>query len=158
MLFVLETGFQDGAPLTLEQFQTRFPNDAACLEAMLLRDFGGTTFSCPRCHVVARFHAMTKRRAYACQACGHHIYPCAGTVLHGTRTPLSSWFFALHLMASEPEGVAAAELERRIGCTYKTALRMTRAFRKLSQQRSGRPIPAPQHYQTRQAGAEQRQA
>lgn len=157
MLFVLETGFQDGAPLSLAQFQTRFPDDDACLEAMLLRDFGGTTFPCPRCRITARFHAMTKRRAYACQACGHHIYPCAGTVLHGTRTPLPRWFFALHLMAAEPD-CAAAELERRIGCTYKTALRMTRAFRKLSLEKSGPLPPAPQRRHANQAGAEQRQA
>lgn len=155
MLCVLETGF---GPLTLEQFQTRFPDDAACLQAMMLRDYGGTTLPCPRCAVTARFHAMTKRRAYACQACGHHIYPCAGTVLRGTRTPLSSWFFALHIMACAQEGVAAAELERRLGCTYKTALRMTRAFRKLSSEGSGgllAPAPEPRH--AGQTRAEQRQ-
>jgi len=152
MLFALETGC--GRPLTLEQFQARFPDDAACLQAMMERDYGGTTLRCPRCAVTARFHAMTKRRAYACQACGHHIYPCAGTVLRGTRTPLSSWFFALHIMACAP--VAAAELERRIGCTYKTALRMTRAFRRLSVEGSGAP-PPPQRPYAGQAGTEQRQ-
>jgi hypothetical protein len=155
MLSVLETGFQ-GEPLTPAQFRARFPDDAACLEAMMKSDFGGTTLTCPRCTVTARFHAMTKRRAYACQACGHHIYPCAGTVFHGTRTPLPRWFFALHIMACAQDTVAAAELERRIGCTYKTALRMTRAFRKLSQDRSA--ALAPQHRHTRKTNAEQRQA
>lgn len=138
MLSVLEAGFR-GEPLTLAQFRARFP-DAACLEAMMQSGFGGTTLPCPRCRVTARFHPMTRRRAYACQECGHHIYPCAGTVFHGTRTPLSSWFFALHLMASAPEGVAAAELERRIGCTYKTALRMARAFHKLGDRKSRAPL------------------
>jgi hypothetical protein len=152
MLFALETGY--GPPLTLEQFQARFPDDAACLQAMMLRDYGGTTLPCPRCAVMARFHPMTKRRAYACQACGHHIYPCAGTVLRGTRTPLSSWFFALHIMACAP--VAAAELERRIGCTYKTALRMTHAFRRLRAEGSG-AAPALQRRHAGQACAEQRQ-
>ena len=131
--------------LTLKQFRARFPDDAACLKAMMLRDFGGTTFPCPRCSVTARFHPMTKRRAYACQKCGHHIYPCAGTVLRHTRTPLSSWFFAMHLMTCAQGGVAAAELERRIGCTYKTALRMARALRKPGEakiRRAGSPSGA----------------
>jgi transposase len=154
---LIECGFE-GSPLTLEQFQARFPDDAACLKAMMLRDFGGTTFPCPRCGVTARFHAMTRRRAYACQACGHHIYPCAGTVLRRTRTPLSSWFFAMHLMASTHERIAAAELERRIGCTYKTALRMVRAFRKFSEEESMPALtPAPQRRRADQAGTEQRQ-
>lgn len=154
-----ETGFA-GTPLTLEQFQARFPDDAACLKAMMLRDFGGTTFPCPRCSVTARFHAMTKRRAYACQACGHQIYPCAGTVLRRTRTPLSSWFFAMHLMGSAQERIAAAELERRVGCTYKTALRMAHALRKLSEAGSGglaQLTPAPERRHAHQPGAEQRQ-
>jgi hypothetical protein len=157
MLAVLEASLQ-GEPLSREQFRGRFPDDATCLEAMMQSDFGGTTLACPRCAVTARFHAMSKRRAYACQACGHHIYPCAGTVFHGTRTPLPSWFFALHIMACAQDTVAAAELERRIGCTYKTALRMTRAFRKLSQGRSGGFTLAPQRRHTRKTNAEQRQA
>ena len=155
MLSVLRDSFQ-GEALTLAQFQTRFPNDAACLEAIMQSDFGGTTLTCPRCAVTARFHPMTKRRAYACQACGHHIYPCAGTVFHGTRTPLPRWFFAMHLMACAQERVAAAELERRIGCTYKTALRMTRAFHKLSKDRSDSLALAPQRRHTRKTDAEQR--
>jgi len=145
-----------GAQLTREQFRSHFPDDAACLQALMLRDFGGTQLPCPRCGLTARFHLMTKRRAYACQECGYHIYPCAGTVLHGTRTPLTSWFFALHLMACAQDRVAAAELERRIGCTYKTARRMTRAFRKMSE--GSGPAPASQHRDAGQACAEQRQA
>jgi transposase len=140
MLPVFETGL-NGVALTLKQFQSRFPNDAACLEAMMLREFGGTTLSCPRCAVTARFHPMTKRRAYACQCCGHHIYPCAGTVLRRTRTPLSSWFFAMHVMASDGKAVAAAELERQIGCDYKTARRMVHAFKNL--QTGSTPTPRP---------------
>jgi transposase-like protein len=74
---------------------------------------------------------MTARRGYACQECGHHIYPCAGTIFHKSRTPLTNWFFAMYLMTSTRHGVAAKELERQIGCTYKTAWRMAHELRKL---------------------------
>ena len=57
---------------------------------------------------------MTKRRAYACQECGHHIYPCAGTIFHKTRTKLTNWFFAMYLMTSTRHGVAAKEIERQM--------------------------------------------
>ena len=59
-----------------------------------------------------KFHPMTKRRAYACQECGHHIYPCAGTIFHKSRTKLTKWFFAMYLMTSTRHGVAAKEIER----------------------------------------------
>jgi len=116
---------------TFKQFQTEYPDDAACLEAIMKVQFGGTKIVCPACKVEAQFHAMTKRRAYACQNCGHHIYPCAGTIFHKSRTKLTHWFFAMYLMTSTRHGVAAKELERQIGVTYKTAWRMAHELRKL---------------------------
>ncbi|HEX4027749.1 MAG TPA: IS1595 family transposase, partial [Rhizomicrobium sp.] len=119
---------------TFKEFQTDFPDDSACLEAVMKSQFGATRLDCPGCGVNSQFHPMTKRRAYACQECGHHIYPCAGTIFHKSRTPLTNWFFAMYLMTSTRHGVAAKELERQIGCTYKTAWRMAHELRKLMAQ------------------------
>jgi transposase len=117
---------------TFKQFQAEYPDDAACLEAMMKVQFGGTKITCPACGVAdAQFHAMSARKAYACQECGHHIYPCAGTIFHKSSTKLTNWFFAMYLMTSTRHGVAAKELERQIGCTYKTAWRMAHELRKL---------------------------
>ena len=75
-------------------------------------NYGGTEITCPGCGVErAKFHAMTKRRAFACQECGHHIYPAAGTIFHKSRTNLTKWFFAMYLMTSTRHGVAAKEIE-----------------------------------------------
>jgi transposase-like protein/predicted RNA-binding Zn-ribbon protein involved in translation (DUF1610 family) len=117
---------------TFKQFQTEFPDDAACLAAVMEVRFGGTKLTCPGCGTVdAQFHAMTTRRAYACQECGHHIYPCANTIFNKSRTKLTHWFFAMYLMTSTRHGVAAKELERQLGVTYKTAWRMAHELRKL---------------------------
>lgn len=117
---------------TFKQFQADFPDDAACLAAMMKVQHGGTKLTCPKCGVVdAQFHPMSERRAYACQECGHHIYPCAGTIFHKSSTKLTNWFFAMYLMTSTRHGVAAKELQRQIGCTYKTAWRMAHELRKL---------------------------
>jgi predicted RNA-binding Zn-ribbon protein involved in translation (DUF1610 family) len=116
---------------TFKQFQAEYPDDAACLAAIMKVQYGGTKFDCPGCGVEAQFHAMNKRRAYACQECGHHIYPCADTIFHKSRTKLTLWFFAMYLMTSTRHGCAAKELQRQIGCTYKTAWRMAHELRKL---------------------------
>lgn len=117
---------------TFKTFQADFPDDAACLAAMMKVQFGGTKITCPGCGVDgAQFHPMSRRRAFACQECGHHIYPCAGTIFHKSSTKLTHWFFAMYLMTSTRHGVAAKELERQIGCTYKTAWRMAHELRKL---------------------------
>lgn len=116
---------------TFKEFQTDFPDDLACLTALLKAAHGGTRFTCPGCGVDALFHAMNTRKAFACQECGHHVYPCAGTIFHKSSTPLTQWFFAMYLMTSTRHGVAAKELQRQIGCTYKTAWRMAHELRKL---------------------------
>jgi transposase len=120
------------AKYTIKEFQAEFPNDEACLQRLMEVQYGGTEITCPSCGVEhAKFHLMRKRKAYACQECGHHIYPCAGTIFHKSRTPLTKWFLAMYLMTSTRSGVAAKELERALGVTYKTAWRMAHELRKL---------------------------
>lgn len=119
---------------TFKQFKAEYPDDAACLHKIMEMRYGGTEFICPNCERQSRFHRMTKRRAFACQNCGHHIYPCVSTPFEKSRTPLTDWFFAMYLMTSTRHGVAAKELERQIGCTYKTAWRMAHELRKLMAQ------------------------
>jgi len=117
---------------TFKQFQAEYPDDASCLAELMRVNYGGTEITCPACGVEkASFHAMTKRRAFACQECGHHIYPAAGTIFHKSRTNLTKWFFAMYLMTSTRHGVAAKEVERQIGVTYKCAWRMCHELRKL---------------------------
>lgn len=120
------------ATFTFKEFQVQYPDDAACLAKLMESKFGGTELTCPACGVVkAKFHPMHTRKAYACQECGHHIYPCAETIFHKSSTNLTKWFFAMYLMTSTRHGVAAKELQRQLGVTYKTAWRMAHQLRKL---------------------------
>ena len=119
---------------TFKQFQAEYPDDAACLRKIMEMRYGGTDFICLACGVDSKFHRIKKRRAFACQHCGHHIYPCVGTPFEKSRTPLTSWFFTMYLLTSTRHGVAAKEIERQIGCTYKTAWRMCHELRKLMAQ------------------------
>lgn len=117
---------------TAQQFQAEYPNDDRCLETLMEVQYGGTEITCPACGVEkAKFHLLRKRKAFSCQECGHHIYPCAGTIFHKSRTPLTKWFLAMYLMTSTRSGVAAKELERALGVTYKCAWRMAHELRKL---------------------------
>jgi transposase-like protein len=120
------------ATYTFKEFQADYPDELACLKQLMVQKFGGTEITCPGCGVhKAKFHPMNTRKAYACQECGHHIYPCAGTIFHKSSTSLTKWFFAMYLMTSTRHGVAAKELQRQLGVTYKTAWRMAHELRKL---------------------------
>ncbi len=123
------------AKFTLSQFLDRFPNDTACLEEIKqLRYPNG--IDCPKCKKVTPHHKITKRQAYACQWCGNHIYPLAGTVFEKTTTSLKLWFYAIYLMAQTRAGISAKQLQRELGVTYKTAWRMFKQIRMLMSEAS----------------------
>lgn len=118
---------------SVREFFARFPNDEACLDHIMTVRYGGTRFDCPSCGVVdSTFHRLANRRAYSCAACGHHVYPTAGTILQDTRTPLVSWFYAIYLFTTTRHGVSGKELQRQLGVTYKTAWRMGQQIRDLT--------------------------
>ena len=115
---------------TFYEFQKMYPNDESCLRQIMTARYGGTELDCPKCGAFGKFYRMTKERGYVCQHCGHHLFPCVGTPMERSRTPLHKWFYAMFLFTSSRHGVAAKELERQLGVTYKTAWRMGHEIRK----------------------------
>lgn len=128
---VAECGTQSGmankAP-TLREFQARFPTEDSCLD-YLMRTRYGARHDCERCGREASFYRVKARRSYACEHCGGQVYPTAGTPFERTRTPLRDWFFVMFQFCSSRNGVAAKEVERQLGVTYKTAWRMCHMIR-----------------------------
>jgi transposase len=113
---------------TLRQFQDRFPTEESCLDH-LMRTRYGERFDCDGCGKDARYYRVKARRSYACEFCGHQVYPTAGTPFERTRTPLRDWFFVMFQFCASRNGVAAKEVERQLGVTYKTAWRMCHMIR-----------------------------
>lgn len=113
---------------TLKDFQREFPNDGACLEWLkAYRWPDGIT--CENCGKVTKHHLMSTRRSFSCQVCGNHVHPTAGTIYHKSPTSLTTWFYAIYLMAQTRGGISAKQIQRETGVTYKTAWRMCHLIR-----------------------------
>ena len=115
---------------TFYEFQQQFPDDEACLRHIMVSRYGGFELDCPKCGVHGKFYRLTRDRAFLCQHCKHHIYPCVGTPMERSRTSLHKWFLAIYLFTTSRHGVPAKELQRQLGVTYKTAWRMAHEIRK----------------------------
>ena len=124
----MEKGKSSSPAFNVRDFFKRFPDDEACLVHIFNVRFG-ERHMCRACGVESTFHRMTERRAWACAACGDHLYPTAGTVFQDTRTPLQVWFYAIYLFVTTRHGVSGKELQRQLGVTYKTAWRMGHMIR-----------------------------
>jgi hypothetical protein len=121
---------------TVKDFNLEFSDDDACLE-WLRNHLYPDGIVCPKCGSVTKHHRISKRRCYSCDNCGTHTYPTAGTIFHKSSTSLRLWFYAIYLMSSTRCGIAAKQLERELGVTYKTAWRMFHQIRKLLQEDVG---------------------
>ena len=110
---------------TITQFNKMYSNDDVCLHEVFTKRYQDVT-ECPECKKPFKYHKVSGRKCYACAWCGHQVHPLEGTIFHKSSTPLKSWFFAIFLFSSSKNGVAAKELERQLGVTYKTAWRMAK--------------------------------
>jgi transposase len=124
-------GASSESTYSLTEFMRECPNDAACLDMLWRQRFApdGHQAECSKCERTRKFHRVRSRPNYACDSCGCHLRPLAGTIFHKSSTSLHLWFYAMYLMASTRCGVSAKHLERELGVTYKTAWRMFNLIR-----------------------------
>ena len=119
---------------TRNQFDEEFPDDDTCLERVMEMRFPGNMATCDSDDCAGKLrkhHRVSGRTAYACDNCGHHLYPLAGTIFEKSSTSLRVWFQAMYLMGSTRCGISAKQVQRETGVTYKTAWRMFRQIRSL---------------------------
>jgi hypothetical protein len=114
---------------TIREFQKRFPDEDTCLNHLMRSRFG-ERLTCFKCQKNARYYRVKSRRSFECEHCGYQVYPTAGTPFAKTRTSLRDWFYVMFLFCTTRNGVAAKEVQRQLGVTYKTAWRMCNLIRK----------------------------
>lgn len=116
---------------TIADFNAEFPDDDACLVHVFLARWPEGRTVCDKCHVERKHYRVTGRTAFACDHCGNHIYPLAGSIFEKSTTSLRIWFYAMYQIGSTRCGVSAKQIQRETGVTYKTAWRMFKQIRTL---------------------------
>jgi transposase len=116
---------------TLQQFNADYPSDDACLMHVFLMRWPEGRAMCEKCDAERKHYRVKGRTAFACDHCGNHIYPLAGTIFEKSTTSLRTWFYAMYQMGSTRCGVSAKQIQRETGVTYKTAWRIFKQIRTL---------------------------
>jgi transposase-like protein len=106
-------------PRSTGEFQAWFRSDGDCLDYLeWLRWPGG--FECLGCGHSGGWRLSDGR--LRCAGCGARTSVTAGTIFDRTRTPLSVWFTACWLFATQKDGVSALSLQRALAIgSYQTA-------------------------------------
>src|ERR1019366_9505996 len=117
-------------PRSLPEFQYLFPDEAACasyLEHARWRD----GFVCAYCGTIGEpYRYTTSTGVLCCRACRRETRLTAGTVMQGTHTRLSVWFWAAYLVTSQTPGISAVQFQRQLGLRrYETAFQILHKLR-----------------------------
>jgi transposase-like protein/rubredoxin len=114
-------------PRSLGEFQAWFATDADCLDYLeWLRWPEG--FVCPECGHGRAWELADGR--YECPECGARTSVTAGTIFDKTRTPLTVWFMACWLFATQKDGISALSMKRSLEIgSYQTAWAMLHRLR-----------------------------
>ena len=84
---------------SLIEFQKEFPDDEACAKHVAAQRWPNG-FVCPQCgHTEAWY--LSNRYLYDCKICRFQTSVTAGTIFHGTRTPLVKWYWMIYHMAMD---------------------------------------------------------
>jgi transposase-like protein len=114
--------FQPG--LSLPDLFAQFGTLAQC-EAALERARWPEGFVCPDCG--GQRHSVVYcdgDRLWQCTACRKQTSLTAGTIFESTRLPLRLWFLGIYHLTQAKNNVAALELKRLLGVSYKAAWRL----------------------------------
>lgn len=117
-------------PRSLVEFQRRFPTDGACGEYLALVRWPNG-FVCRDCGHDRGWRLERKLVTYECAGCGKQTSVTAGTVMHRSHLPLTTWFWAAYLMATHSNGISALQMQAQLGIgSYKTAWLLARKLRR----------------------------
>lgn len=114
-------------PNSYAELRAWFDEDWKCLDYLdWLRWPEG--FVCPWCGSTEGWRAPDRR--WRCASCDRRVSATAGTIFHGTRTPLTVWFSAAWHLTSGKGGISATELQREMQLgSYQTAWAMLHRYR-----------------------------
>ena len=105
--------------ITFQEFRTRFSTEESC-RAELFRLRFPNGFVCPKCGCT-EYYPVRGRNTFQCRACRRQTSVTAGTVMHRTHLPLTAWFWAIYLCATDKRGISAVQLSRTLNICYESA-------------------------------------
>ena len=124
--------FQKG--LSLAEFYRHYGTEELC-HAALVKMRWPDGFVCPAC--ASKQHSWSPaRNHFQCSDCRRQTSAKAGTIFHQSKTPLTKWFLAMHLIASAKNDISGLELARQLDVKWDTAWLIKQKLMEVMRQRN----------------------
>lgn len=124
--------FQKG--LSFSEFNARYGTEEQCHAALVAMRWPDG-FQCPKCGC-RKYSYAKARRHFQCSACRVQTSAKAGTIFHKSKTPLTKWFLAMHLITSAKNDISGLELGRQLGVKWDTGWLIKQKLMEVMRQRN----------------------
>ena len=118
-------------PHSLPDFVRLFPDEEACIRYLFGAHFP-SGWVCPKCGDRGELRRVTSRpRILRCRADHRHEFSLtANTIMHRTKIPIWTWFWAAYLVTLNTPGMSALQFQKHLGIgRYETAFTMLHKLR-----------------------------
>jgi transposase-like protein len=104
----------------------RWPNGVQCLQCNAPKVSKYTLIGQTRVRISKKTGEKKEKKSpdrymYQCLECGHQFAATTGTIFSDTHLPLRVWMQAVALICTAKKGIAAKQMERHLGVSYRTA-------------------------------------
>jgi hypothetical protein len=106
-----------GRGRTLAEFQEEFSDEAHCAAFLCARRWPDG-FVCPSCGGGRVVALKSRPRLMECLDCGRQTSLTAGTAMHRSKLPLTTWFWAAHVMSTHSNGMVEEGFEATVKRKY----------------------------------------
>src|SRR5689334_5923983 len=108
------------SPRSLTELEQRFGDEDTCAEYLAAARWPDG-FVCPCCGDSKAWRLESKPLTCEFARCRRQTTVTAGTILHHAKLPVTTWCWAAYVIATQPNGISALQLQRelRLG-SYRT--------------------------------------
>lgn len=106
--------------MTLIEVQKKYNTQAKCLK-LLEKLRWGKVVKCTYCHSNKTARIKSEQGRHSCKNCKRSFTVFVDTIFESTRLELPKWFVVIVMMLNAKSGIAAKEIQRNIGGSYKTS-------------------------------------
>jgi hypothetical protein len=124
---------------TLKRLMEQFPTNDDCKRYLQERRWSDGVVKCPTCGNAKVYSSKARPFTWQCTKCPasddkkagtpYRFSVLVGTVFENSKYPLKTWFEVLWAMLNSKKGISAMQVQRQIGCHYRTAWYMCMRLR-----------------------------
>jgi transposase-like zinc ribbon protein len=100
-------------PRSLSEFERRSGDEVACIQYLATVRWPDG-FAYPGCGGTKAWRFETEVSTYECVRCGRRTSVAAGTIMHHSNLPFSTWFWAAYMTATQLNAYRPLQVNPRI--------------------------------------------